>query len=324
MHTYLHYKFYMSLESYVNNKHLTSILVAISGGQDSLCLIKLIEDYQDKFRTYESFNIEYIYIDHQWRKDSRQQIQHIINFANCRERKISVYEIQSLVKSEIGARNLRYQTIIQHALANRHQLILTAHTATDRVETFFQQIIRGTSLDGVTGLHIERQINSNLRLVRPLLDFDRTEINWFCRHFYLPTWSDVTNYEYKVQRNRLRYEFIPYLRSYFTKSIEQKISSFLKISSLENEYIKQNSIKLYLDNIHNVSIAINYKKVRTQHLCLQTRVLQVFFYHNFNKTLSCCFVYTLILKLKTLNPNKSNITWQNFNFQMYKSWLYIY
>nr|YP_010952171.1 tRNA(Ile)-lysidine synthase [Gloiopeltis furcata]WMP13840.1 tRNA(Ile)-lysidine synthase [Gloiopeltis furcata] len=324
MYTYLHYKFCISLESYVNNKHLKSILIAISGGQDSLCLIQLIEDYQDKFKTCESLNIEYIYIDHQWRKDSQQQIQHIINFANCRQRKISVYEIQSIAKSEIEARNLRYQTIIQHALTNKYPLILTAHTATDRVETFFQQIIRGTSLDGATGLHIERRVNSNLLLVRPLLNFNRTEINWFCRRFYLPTWSDITNYEYRVQRNRLRYEFIPYLKRYFTKSIEQKISSFLEISSLDNEYIKQNSIKLYLDSMHSVSVAINYERITTQHICLQTRVLQVFFYHNFNKTLTYYFVYTLLLKLQTINPNKSNLTWQNFNFQMHKSWLYIY
>nr|WCH56071.1 lysidine synthase [Calliblepharis sp.] len=276
MNTYMHKKFYQKFNKFLLNYKSKSILVAISGGQDSLCLIKLIEDFQKKF--YQKFTINYIYIDHQWKKDSHKQINHLINIIKTTCQKIIIYQIHNLVHSEIKAREIRYQILVKHSIKYKYTHIITAHTQTDKTETCLQHIIRGTSLNGITSFNEYRKFDNNIYIYRPLLNFTRTEINWLCRKLYLPIWSDITNYEYKINRNRLRHELIPYINKYFTNNIDKKIQNFLAISYLENEYIKQNAIKLYLYSRHKINIAINYNLICSQHTALQIRTLQIFFF----------------------------------------------
>nr|YP_010904018.1 lysidine synthase [Caulacanthus ustulatus]WCH57269.1 lysidine synthase [Caulacanthus ustulatus] len=276
MNTYLHQKFNTSISKFLTHNSIQSLLIAISGGQDSLCLIKLLET----FRKYHNklLKITYIYVDHQWKKDSYHQIKHLINIIKNYESQIIIYQLKNITKSEVEARKYRYQIIIQYANLYNYSTILTGHTKTDKIETFWQQILRGTSLDGITSLKEYRKLKNKIYIYRPLLKFDRQEIYWFCRKFYLSIWSDITNYEYKITRNRLRHELIPYIYRYFTQNAESKICQFINISNLDNEYIKQNAIKLYLISRHTTNIALNYKFICQQHQALQIKTLQIFFF----------------------------------------------
>nr|YP_009295838.1 tRNA(Ile)-lysidine synthase [Schimmelmannia schousboei]AOM64773.1 tRNA(Ile)-lysidine synthase [Schimmelmannia schousboei] len=277
MHTYLHIHFNKTIKKILNNNTLNMVLIAISGGQDSMCLIQLMEDFKKNYQNIYSINIEYIYIDHQWKKDSKSQIQHLINFIKNKQSSISIYQIKYITASELTARYLRYKTLINHALKHKHMTILTAHSQTDKIETFFQQLMRGTSIDGATSLSNCRNIHKQLKIFRPLIDINRVDINWFCRKFYLPIWSDITNYDNNINRNRLRNEFIPYLRKYFMQNLEHQINTFLETCNIDNEYIKQNTIKLYLISRHKNNIALNYSLIKKQHIAIQARALQLFF-----------------------------------------------
>nr|YP_010904217.1 lysidine synthase [Catenella fusiformis]WCH57468.1 lysidine synthase [Catenella fusiformis] len=276
METYLHTKFYDTINKLLKNNSFASTLIAISGGQDSLCLTKLVKDFNDKHHLLP--RLTYIYIDHQWRKDSRSQIKHLINIIKKNKQKIIIYQIKQIVKSEIQARQLRYKILIKHAILNKYSTIMTAHTETDKIETFWLQIFKGTSLDGITSLNKKRKSSSKICIYRPLLNFTRSEICWFCRKFYLPIWSDITNYQHTTHRNRLRNELIPYINRYFSRNIEKKLIKFIATSSLDNEYIKQNAIKLYLKSRHKISVALNFNLLREQHIALQIRTLQIFFF----------------------------------------------
>nr|WCH56270.1 lysidine synthase [Hypnea sp.] len=276
MSTYINQKFNQKFNRFLLTHRLNSILVAISGGQDSLCLIKLLEDFQKK--NSKKLTITYIYIDHQWRTDSYQQINHLINIIKKTNQKITIYQIDRPVHSEVQAREIRYKILIKHAIQYKDTHIITAHTQTDKTETCLQHIIRGTSINGITSFNEYRKFEKQIYIYRPLLEFTRTDINWLCRKLYLPIWSDITNYKYKISRNRLRYELIPYINKYLTSNIDKRINNFLEISFLENEYIKQNAIKLYLYSRHNTNIALNYELICSQHIALQMRVLQIFFF----------------------------------------------
>lgn len=275
MHTYLHTKFYETTNKFLKNYSITSTLISISGGQDSLCLVNLIKDFNEKYHLLSK--LSYIYIDHQWKQDSKSQVNHLINTIKKYNKKIIVYQIKEIATSEIQARQLRYKVLIKYAMLNKYSSIITAHTETDKIETFWLQIFKGTSLNGITSLRQKRKINRQIYIYRPLLNFTRSEIHWFCRKFYLPIWSDITNYQYAIRRNRLRNELIPYINKYFSKSIERKLIDFILISNLDNEYIKQNAIKLYLSSRHNTSIALNFSLLKKQHIALQIRTLQIFF-----------------------------------------------
>ena len=316
---YLEHKFYININNLEKIHRINSVLIAISGGQDSLCLIKLTQKLKKHYKPL--LKINYIYIDHQWKVDSKQQTKHIINLIK-NTGNISIYQIKNITKSENQARQLRYQILIKHALRHKHSVIMTAHTETDKIETFWQQIIRGTSINGATSLTHNRRLNKKIYLWRPLLNFKRTEITWFCRKFCLPIWSDITNHLFSINRNRLRHEFIPYLNKYFSNQTEQKIHSFLQISALENEYIKQNAIKLYLLSHHKYNIALNYKLLKQQHKAIQARTLQIFFYHHFNKYLNQENLQNLINIIQNASIEIQIITCNNIIIKIENNWLY--
>lgn len=319
VNTELHKKFYKNITYLQQNQPLQYITIAISGGQDSLCLIKLIQDF--KILHEPLLKIDYIYIDHQWKIDSKHQIKHIINLLNkYKESYLFIYQIKHSCLSENQARKLRYQVLINHSIKVCNNIILTAHTETDQVETFWQQLIRGTNIDGATSLINHRNLTINIQLWRPLINFTRSEINWFCRKFYLPIWSDMTNYTYYISRNRLRYELLPYLKQYFNNDVDRHIHHFIKNTHIDNEYIKQNTIKLYLISRHPTSLAINHELIRKQHKALQIRVLQFFFFHNLNKLLT----YRNLSDLVHISQQYNTFTYKN-NIKIFicHKWLYI-
>ena len=320
MKTYIHQQFYNTLLSF---KHINSILIAISGGQDSVCLIKLIEDFFNIYNNNLIQKVEYIYIDHQWKKDSKYQIQHLINHLNEKYHNLSIYQIKKVAFTELEARHLRYQIIINHAKKHAFPTIMTAHTNTDKIETFFQKLIRGTSIDGATSLNAHRIISKDLQIIRPMIRITRMDISWFCRKFLLPTWSDKTNYQYNINRNRIRYELIPYLKQYYMLNVENNINHFIYSSSLDNDYIKQNTIKLYILSRHSLNIAIHYRLIQHQHLAIQTRALQIFFYHNFNYILNKRNLHKLLDIINNNTENLYIIYWHNLTINICNTWIYI-
>nr|YP_009297989.1 tRNA(Ile)-lysidine synthase [Plocamium cartilagineum]AOM67927.1 tRNA(Ile)-lysidine synthase [Plocamium cartilagineum] len=319
MYTYLHKIFNKYMIKIINFKEIKPILIAISGGQDSLSLVKLIQDFQKNH----SINIQYIYIDHQWKKDSKYQIKHLINYINSNQNKIFIYQIKKITFSELEARQIRYQILIKHALKNKINKILTAHTQTDQIETFLQQLIRGSTIDGSTSLTFYRKLNKDIALYRPLIRIKRIDIHWFCRKFCLPVWSDITNYNYKINRNKLRNELIPYLSHYYISNIEKNIYSFIQKSKIDNEYIKQNTIKLYLFSRHQKNIALNIKLIKKQHLSLQQRTLQIFFYHNFNKLLNRDSLFKIINLIQQNQIYTNKIKWEHLTININNYWIYI-
>ena len=320
-YTYLHKKFCHTLQNIIKYNYNYNILIALSGGQDSLCITQLIHNLLNKYQN--KIKIEYIYIDHQWRKDSKQHIQHLINFIQSTNNNISIYEIYENTTSELEARICRYKILINHALKYNHNIIMTGHTKTDQIETFLHHLIRGTTIDGATSLNLYSKLSNQIYLLRPLINFNRHEISWLCRKYYLPIWSDSTNYKYNNQRNRIRHELIPYLRQYFNKNISESIISFINITRLDNEYLKQNTIKLYLLSIHPTNVAINYKFIYKQHKALRYRTIQLFFYYHFNTLLNLKILQSIILYIHQNNYNHYQIQWNNFYINIYNNWLYI-
>lgn len=300
-----------------------SALIAISGGQDSMCLVKLIENFNRKKKYFKK--IEFIYIDHQWRSDCKYHIKHLINYLNKRNCRISIYQINSHQLSELIARKTRYHIITSHALNNQQQIILTGHSQTDQIETFFLNLVRGMGMEGVSSLNFSRKLTKNTTLLRPLIRFTRSDMLWLCRKFCLPIWSDKTNYKYTNYRNRIRNELLPYLDQYFGLQARANINHFLNLASIDNEYIKQSSIKLYLMSRHKNYLAMDYWMIKNQHQALRARVLQIFFYHHFN---SCLEKRTLNQITKHIcrqsyKDKKKIIFWQSLTINIEKNWIYI-
>jgi tRNA(Ile)-lysidine synthase len=237
--TPLHAKIHRTIRSRHLFERKQRLLVAVSGGQDSLCLIKLLLDLQPKW----GWHIGIAHCDHRWRSDSQANANHVENLAKTWSISFYLETANQPLNSEAAARNWRYQALSAIAQANNYQYIVTGHTASDRAETLLYNLIRGTGADGLQALTWLRPLTAGVLLVRPLLEITRSQTEQFCQEFKLPVWEDSTNLDLKYARNRIRQELIPYLQENFNPQVESALAQTAELLQAEVEYLEQTAQK---------------------------------------------------------------------------------
>jgi tRNA(Ile)-lysidine synthase len=221
--TPLHAKIHRTIRSRHLFERNQRLLIAVSGGQDSLCLIKLLLDLQSKW----GWDLGIAHCDHRWRSDSEANAHHVENLAKTWGISFYLETANKLINSEAAARNWRYQYIV------------TGHTASDRAETLLYNLIRGTGADGLQALTWQRPLTTGIMLVRPLLEITRTQTEQFCQDFQLPIWEDSTNQDLQYARNRIRQELIPYLQENFNPQVESAFAQTAELLQAEVEYLEK-------------------------------------------------------------------------------------
>jgi tRNA(Ile)-lysidine synthase len=192
------------------------ILAAFSGGADSLSLLICLKAA--------GFAVTAAHFNHHLRTEANRDEQSAsilaarldIPFisggadvpAVIRDQKLSVEE---------AARYCRYSWLLEQAEALSMQAVAIGHTADDQVETVLMHLLRGSGLDGLTGMSY-RQIfplwNKSIPIVRPLLDTWREETEAICREAGLEPVQDASNQSTRYFRNRIRLDLVPYLKEY--------------------------------------------------------------------------------------------------------------
>nr|YP_010873121.1 tRNA Ile-lysidine synthetase [Nemalion vermiculare]WGV34348.1 tRNA Ile-lysidine synthetase [Nemalion vermiculare] len=317
MHSFSHIKFITNLKQQTEFTTNSSILLAISYGQDSLCLLKLFLDLKKKYK----FKLGIIHIDHQWRDDTIQSTKHLVNMIKDFNINSYIYQLNPYHYSEIEFRNLRYQIFLDTANTYSYDYIATAHTATDKAETCIRNLFHSSNFDGLNSLLWLRSMSTSVKIVRPILNFTRAEVKWFCHYYILPIWFDYTNIYYKNYRNRLRHEIIPYIKHYYGNDIEIHINQLLDNIYLDSEYLRQSTLKVYLTIRHSSFIALNHTMLLQQHKALQARVLHLFFLHNTNLNVNYLFLMQLIVKVQ--ENRKSILKYKDLSIKNNNNWLYL-
>ncbi|UKO96050.1 tRNA lysidine(34) synthetase TilS [Nostoc sp. UHCC 0870] len=238
--TALHAKIHRTIRSRHLFERQQRLLVAVSGGQDSLCLFKLLLELQPKW----GWELGIAHCDHCWRDDSQANAHHVETLAKNWGVSFYLATATKPVNTEAAARDWRYQALIAIAQANNYQYIVTGHTASDRAETLLYNLIRGTGSDGLQALTWQRPLTDKILLVRPLLEITRKQTEQFCQEFNLPVWEDSTNQDLKYARNRIRQELIPYLQQNFNPQAELAIAQTAELLQAEVEYLEQAAQKL--------------------------------------------------------------------------------
>lgn len=285
--TPLHAKIHRTIKA----RHLFTrhqrLLVAVSGGQDSLCLIKTLSDLQPKW----GWHLSIVHCDHRWRADSQANAQHVENLAKIWGINFHLEIAKEPVNSEAAARNWRYQALSAIAQTHNYQHIVTGHTKSDRAETLLYNLIRGTGADGLQALTWQRFLDPNITLTRPLLEITRQETGEFCQEFQLPVWEDSTNEDVKYARNRIRQEVIPYLQENLNPQVESALAQTAELLQAEVEYLEQAAEKLREEamerwrnggdegvksssHISNLPLRLNRRILQTAVLALQRRAMR--------------------------------------------------
>lgn len=188
------------------------LLLAVSGGQDSMALVALLEPLQQLHR----WQLLLWHGDHQWRPEAGSQARALAAWAADRHLPLVVerWERPEAERTtEAAARAWRYDRLLSRARQLRCRRVVTGHTATDRAETLLFNLTRGCHRRGLASLRRRRSLGPGVDLARPLLDFSRDDTGRICRRQGLPIWIDASNGDPAFSRNRLRLEVLPVLNT---------------------------------------------------------------------------------------------------------------
>ncbi|MGB3652432.1 MAG: tRNA lysidine(34) synthetase TilS [Rivularia sp. (in: cyanobacteria)] len=272
--TSLHAKIHRTIRLRSLLKRDRRLLIAVSGGQDSLCLTQLMLDLQLKWGWY----VGIAHCDHCWRDDSHANANHVEKLAAKWGIPFYLETASQSLTSEAAARDWRYQVLQQIALNNNYQCILTGHTATDRAETLVYNLMRGSGADGLQALTWQRPLNDEIMLVRPLLEVTRSQTGQFCQDFQLQVWFDSTNLDLKYARNRIRQELIPYLQEKFNPKVESNLAQTAELLQAEVEYLEQAAEELrekaQIKCENKTILRLNRQLLQKAPLALQRRAIR--------------------------------------------------
>ncbi|WGH74190.1 tRNA lysidine(34) synthetase TilS [Tenacibaculum tangerinum] len=220
------------------------LLIAISGGVDSVVLTHLLHKLQFKISlAHCNFQLrgKESDLDEQFvqKLGDRLTIETFTTRFNTRE-----YAVENKLSIQLAARELRYNWFDKLRKENAFDYILTAHHADDNLETFLINFTRGTGLEGLTGIP---SINKNV--VRPLLIFSREEIFSFATENNIEWQEDKSNAEKKYVRNKIRHDVIPVLKELnpsLLKSFNKTIDYLQQSQQIIDNKIKEISSKILL------------------------------------------------------------------------------
>ncbi|MBE7028384.1 MAG: tRNA lysidine(34) synthetase TilS [Ruminococcaceae bacterium] len=201
-----------------------SVLVALSGGADSVCLLKLLCEIRQKY----NLSLYAAHLNHMIRGADADRDE---QFAKELCRKLGVpfyaekadaikYAEENFLSTEEAGRILRYDFFGRICRENSILKIATAHNLNDNAETVLMRFIRGTGIDGLCGIPYV-----NGRIIRPLLDISRQEIEAFLCEKKQKFVTDKTNGEAIYFRNKIRLNLIPEIEKEYNPNFTETISS---------------------------------------------------------------------------------------------------
>jgi tRNA(Ile)-lysidine synthase len=215
------------------------ILVAVSGGADSVLLATLLKDLADISLAHCNFKLR--------DKDSDEDEKFVSEFAD----KLSVncffksFDTQNYAEShrlsiEEAARKLRYTWFYE--LLDKHDFdyLATGHHLNDQIETFFINLINGTGIKGLRSIQVKSD-----KLIRPLLFLGRQEITDYCHANKIQYRTDQSNFNTEFLRNNIRHEIIPRFEDInpgFSEVMMRNIQTYKEFEKIYDLYIR-NSVK---------------------------------------------------------------------------------
>ncbi len=194
------------------------VLVAVSGGIDSMALLDVITRLAPALR----LELAVAHFDHGLREqESQDDAMFVVEQAKLRGLKSYVGRgdvkklaaLQSLSIEEM-ARKARYQFLMRVARKHGYDVVLTAHNANDNAETLLMNLMRGSGVSGLAAIPPVRPLVDNVIVARPLLGTERREIEAYAAEVELKWREDSSNTSTKYTRNRVRMELLPLLMQY--------------------------------------------------------------------------------------------------------------
>lgn len=253
-----------------------TILVAVSGGPDSMCLLDNLLKLKDVLEVKE---IVVAHLNHMIRQEAKEETEYVEEYCNKNNIRCFVkYEdiIKEAKEQKIGTeeagRKARYDFFEQIASKTNANKIAIAHNKNDNVETVFMHMLRGSGISGLTGIKPYREG----KYIRPLIKCSRDEIEEYCTKEKLNPKYDKTNNDNTYTRNRIRNELIPYIKKEFNPNIIETIDRLSELILDEENYMQEITVENYnliLENENKDEIVFNLKKFNLLKDIIKSRII---------------------------------------------------
>ena len=253
------------------------VLVALSGGPDSVALVDLLLDLQT---TGDVIVAGVAHFHHQIRGVDADGDE-----AFCRELAATLglpievgradvpHAAQQAGRSiEDMARELRYSFLEAAADRLRVDVIAVGHTLDDQAETFLLRLVRGAGSAGLSGIRPRAG-----RVIRPLIDTPRADLRDYARRRALVSRDDPSNRDLGIPRNRVRHELIPYLEREFTPEIARVLAREASLARQDDERLQQEAIDLastIVLSTNDAQTEIDIVGMRSIHPALLSRIVR--------------------------------------------------
>ncbi len=277
----------------LNIKKEDYVVVACSGGSDSMALMYLLNNF--------GYKVVCSHVNHNLRKVSDEEYKFVENY--CKNNNI-IFEGMKIKKyknnkfSENEARKKRYSFFEEILKKYNSSYLFTAHHGDDLVETILMRLIRGSSLNGYKGFSKMSQYK-NFYIIRPLVFYTKKEIISYVEKMDIPYVSDESNFSRNYTRNRIRLDILPSLKkenenvhikflnfnteiekayNFINEEVKEHIKQNFNIDKLELDLIKFKKINSYiqekeLEEILNIVYKENITCINKNHLEQLTKLI---------------------------------------------------
>ncbi len=249
------------------------ILVALSGGADSVVLLHLLLQAAEALK----IEVRAAHLDHGMRAESDEDVLFVQDF--CLQHKVPLTvghrDIPALALArkqglEEAARDERRAFLQETARQLGCHLIALGHHRDDQAETFLHRLLRGSGVSGLAGMRLRSD-----PFIRPLLSFSRTQILHYLAEHRLPHVEDLSNADTSFTRNRLRHDLLPHLRE-FNPRIDEHLARLSQRIALEEEFWDV-QVAMNLSSIceeHGDGLWLSLEGLQLLHPALRARVLR--------------------------------------------------
>lgn len=208
------------------------ILVAFSGGPDSLALLSALKKT--------SLPLKILHIDHRWRPESAEQAEYLSKHYQAEVRVLNPALLSGNLEN--ASRMARLDIFKQACEEYGCQAVVLGHHANDQAETVLKRLFEGGKPLGIAPI----QQMSGITLWRPLLNVTKQEIAEYLLTQELSGLEDSTNFDPKYLRPKMRMQIIPWLNQQFGKNVETSLCKLAAETQALETYLSR---KLYLDAV---------------------------------------------------------------------------
>ncbi|MDI3534385.1 MAG: tRNA(Ile)-lysidine synthase [Thermosediminibacterales bacterium] len=253
------------------------IIVGVSGGPDSICLLHVLSKLKHKF----NISLYVAHLDHMFRDEESRNDALFVKEV-CQKLQIPLimetidvpaYIKKTRLSPEVAARKVRYEFYERALTKVKGNKVALGHNQDDQAETVLMRLLRGSGTQGLAGIEPVRQG----RYIRPLLYISRFEIENYLKQNKISYRIDKTNLEAVYYRNRIRLELIPYLEAEYNPNIKSVLARTAEIIREDNSYLEKVSEDVFRKNSkwENEKLVISQEMFQETPMALITRCLRV-------------------------------------------------